>query len=405
MLKVDSVGSRAEAFSFREKRPFILLLRAWVCMACMLHFLAAAEPTAPFGRSVAARIEGRSFPSIFQAWNGVGRWLDSPGNSYLPRHDLVFHGPTFYGLRWNDRHVGQATGFDPRSIGNALATRRRLLRENPNMILLAELRHRDAPRSHLPAAHPWWRREGGKPVEGWKEGRFIQLDISHPGFRSHLALQAAALLQTGVVDGIMLDWWRDTPDQMRLVQEIRSAIGDKPLILVNSNDRQIPLTAPWVNGLFMECARTKTPEDWKKIAATLEWAERSLRSPRINCLETWWHSSRADLRLMRLSTTLATILSDGYCLFSDPNRLPTPDHRHDWYRFWDAKLGRPREAAKQSSDGLMTRVFEHGVAVCNMPGNSPKSLAFENEHRSWTTGVISRSFRINGGDGDFFLNP
>ena len=44
---------------------------------------------------------------------------------------------------------------------------------------------------------------------------------------------------------------------------------------------------------------------------------------------------------MRATTTLALTHGDGYCLFSDPNPLPTPDHMHNWYPFWNKSLGRP----------------------------------------------------------------
>jgi hypothetical protein len=37
----------------------------------------------------------------------------------------------------------------------------------------------------------------------------------------------------------------------------------------------------------------------------------------------------------------ALVFSNGYALFSDPNSLPTPDHLHDWYPFWDKSLGKP----------------------------------------------------------------
>ena len=84
---------------------------------------------------------------------------------------------------------------------------------------------------------------------------------------------------------------------------------------------------------------SKTAQDWKRIADTLAWAEANLREPRVNCLETWFHKSRDDLNLMRATTTLALTHSDGYCLFSDPNPLPTPDHLHNWYPFWNREPG------------------------------------------------------------------
>ena len=49
----------------------------------------------------------------------------------------------------------------------------------------------------------------------------------------------------------------------------------------------------------------------------------------------------ALIRLDRPDEAIALTLSDGYCLFSDPNPLPTPDHLHNWYAFWERGLGRP----------------------------------------------------------------
>ena len=115
----------------------------------------------------------------------------------------------------------------------------------------------------------------------------------------------------------------------------------------------------------MECTESKTAQDWQRIADTLAWAKAHLRQPRINCLETWYHQSRDDLNLMRATTTLALTHSDGYCLFSDPNPLPTPDHLHDWYSFWNKSLGRPVGKGNANSDGTVRREFENGTVVYN----------------------------------------
>lgn len=205
---------------------------------------------------------------------------------------------------------------------------------NPNLVLIAEIRYRDAHTSYLPERHKWWLRdEKEQTVPGWDEGGFFCLDFHNPEFRSQVARQAKAAVESGAVDGVMLDWWSDDAGRLGLIQEVRAAIGDKALILANANDRQTPQTAPYINGYFMECYKSRTAKDWHEIADTLAWAEVHLRGPRINCLETWFHKSRDDLNLMRATTTLALTHSDGYCLFSDPNPLPTPDHLHNWYSF------------------------------------------------------------------------
>lgn len=380
-----------------------LRILAWAAVpASLLIALGAALLNTP-ERPLAGRIQARSLPSVFQAWSGVGDAKSSAGVDTLVRHDLIFNVPEFFGLAWKGDHPGEATEFTRASTLAAAAFRKGLLQANPNIVLLGELRYRDAPATHLPPEHVWWRRENGERIAGWKEGGFFRLDAANPEFRAHVARQAAGLMATGVVDGMMLDWWEDDDDHLALIREIRTAIGEEPAILVNANDRRIPRSAPFVNGLFMECTQSRSAEDWARIADSLEWAEHTLKAPRINCLETWWQKSRNDLSLMRMTTTLSLVLSDGYCLFSDPNPLPTPDHLHDWYAFWDVDLGRPRGRGERHADGSIRREFEHGLAVFNPPGKRPAKVLFQSAHRSAASGIESHEFEIPGGDGDCFL--
>lgn len=354
-------------------------------------------------KPVAGRVANRAFPSVFQAWNPADN-LKEDRVLTEARHDLIFHGERFFGLRWDSAHPGLAANFTPASIRTGLQRRRDLLRRNPNLILLVEIRYRDAHRSFLPDGHTWWRRDSeGKIVPGWQEGGYLQLDFSNPEYREHVAKQAQAAVSSGVVDGIMLDWWRDDADRLALVKTIRAHMGDEALILANANDRTTPQTAPFINGYFMECYRSQTAEDWKQVAVTLKWAERNLRQPRINCLETWYHKSRADENLMRATTTLSLVHSDGYCLFSDPNPLPTPDHLHNWYPFWERRLGAALAPGIARSDGAMAREFANGTAVYNPMGNQPVTVTFDESRSSSATGKRARVHSVGPCDGDLFL--
>jgi len=349
------------------------------------------------------RIRGRTFPSVFQAWSGAEGVADASRLDTMARHDLVFHGPGGFGLRWDRKPSGLATGFTAESIRRALATRHTLLEKNPQIVLMAEIRYRDAASGYLPDDHPWWLRRDGRRVVGWAEGGFYQLDVANPAFRAHVAAQARAVVATGVVDGVMLDWWQENDDRVALVQAVREAIGPHALILVNTNDRQAPRSAPYVNGLFMECYRSRTAEDWRRIADTLTWAESHLREPRINCVETWYHTSRRDLPLVRATTALVLTHSDGYGLFSDPNPLPTPDHRHDWYAFWDKGLGRPTGPGQKRPDGAFLREFDCGWAVYNPRGNREVVVRLPTPATSRATGTRGSEHRVPAGDGDVFL--
>ncbi len=322
--------------------------------------LACAAVVAAQEMPIADRINGRTYPSIFQAWSPIDNLPGEDKKTSLARHDLVFHGPGFFGLRWKGTPIGLATEIVPASIQIGLQIRKDILERNPRTILIAEIRYRDAAPNYLPADHAWWKRDAtGNVVKGWEEGKMLQFDVANPEFQKHVAAQARAVVQTGVVDGIMLDWWKDDADRLALIKVIRAAIGENALILVNANDRKTPQTAAYVNGFFMECYRSRTIKDWNRIAETLEWAEANLRAPRINCLETWYHNSREDLNLMRAATTLSLTLSDGYALFSDPNDLPKPDHLHNWYPFWSKSLGQTaREGCEAAGRNNPARVRE-----------------------------------------------
>jgi hypothetical protein len=354
-------------------------------------------------KPVAGRIADRTFPSVFQAWNTADNLKGEDTLTTVARHDLVFQGPGFFGLKWDQEPQGLARGFTPESTTRAREKRRQLLALNPNLITVAEVRYRDAARDYLPEGHKWWAAKDGKPVTGWEEGRHLRLDYKNPEFRSQVAAQCKAIVESGAVDGVMLDWWQDDDDHLALIKAIRAAIGEQALVLVNANDRTTPRTAPFINGYFMECYRSKTPEDWKRIADTLDWAEKNLRPPRINCLETWYHQSRQDLNLMRAATTLSLTHSDGYCLFSDPNDLPTPDHLHDWYPFWNRSLGRPLAPGRLRTDGTSERNFERGTVVYNPMGNRPVQVKFAEPRASLATGKTASEHTVPPCDGDIFL--
>ena len=356
--------------------------------------------------TVGDRIASRDYPSVFQAWNQATAFAGKTEPQMQALHDLVFLHPTALGLRAVGPCEGESLEFTAESRATGLARRRQLLRLNSAIVILAEIRYRDAPAGFLPDQSPWWKRTPDRGfVMGWAEGGYRLLDVGQAGWREQVARRAKAVMETGCFDGIMLDWWVDDADRQQLVRAVRRAVGPEALILVNANDREIPGTAAEVNGLFMECYRSRDDSDWQRISRTLLWAERNLREPRINCVESWHHHSRRDLNLMRAVTTLALTHADGYCLFSDPNDLPTPDHLHDWYDFWDKGLGRPVSPGRAVEHGAWRRAFSQGEVVYNPCGGREIEVRFETPHRSRMTGRIGTSHVVKALDGDIFIRP
>lgn len=358
-------------------------------------------------KPVSARISDRDFPSIFQAWGNADNLPGEDAVVTMARHDLIFTGISATGLQWNNASQGLADGFTPSSIEKAQKYKQALIEKNPNVLLLVEIRYRDAHKSFLPADHHWWMRDdNGEIVKGWEEGNFLKMNFLDSTYRQHVANRAKAAIETGVVDGIMLDWWnegKNTAARVALVETIRATIGPDALIIVNSNDRTIPLSAQFVNGLFMECYKSDKPWHWDTILSTLMWAEQNLRAPQINCLETWYVNSRDDLNRMRATTCMALTVSNGYALFSDPNSLPTPDHLHNWYPFWDAPLGKPVEAGKKRDDGAWDRLYENGFVVYNPMSNAEIKITSPKAVQRVSDGQHDSTFMLSPLDGDIFL--
>jgi len=362
-------------------------------------------------QTIEQRVANRDFPSVFQAWNPADNLRDENAIDTLARHDLMWHAVGGYRLRWDSACEGLGETFAPESIARGISLRESLLSHNPNMVLLAEIRYRDAPSGFLPADSPWWQRDSaGNRLAGWDEGGYFLLNYPDPGFQAHVAVQCKAAVESGVVDGVLLDWWTDDADRVNLIRTVRNAIGYKPVIVVNSNDRKVPNTAKYINGLFMEVTRTEQAQDWQRVAGTLLWAEAHLLWPRVNCLETWFHKSRNDLNLMRATTTLSLTHSNGYCLFSDPNPLPRPDHLHNWYTFWDKKLepnrpklGKPTGSRVVRPDGVITRQFQYGIVAYNAKGNGRATLSFARPVVSTATGIVSTEHVLNDEDGDIYV--
>ncbi|RKU33295.1 hypothetical protein C6499_01600 [Candidatus Poribacteria bacterium] len=380
------------------------------------------------GHPFQERIQNRSYPSIFQAWEDI---LNRPSLSYgdrLAHHDLVWS-PEFE-LRFQRTSDGiQLVG----NLNEARGRRDRLLEMNPNMIFILELSMRDAaPESPFHKAvydydFSWIRDEAGNPVEGWP-GHFL-LDFTHPGQQDIIVQQAVAVAQCGLYDGIFLDWWdednlvlgtgqkvdgyRENEAEQRardtILQRIRAGVGDDFLIIVNTNRRKIPRTGWAINGTFMETGRDYdsgyTYDGLAEIESTLLWADENLREPRINCLEGWGiptesPDSSRNLRWMRVFTTMSLTHSDGYVLYNGGIQ-----HEHYWYDFWDADLGKPigeKAQPYENRDGIFIREFTKGWAVYNRSGKT-QEIRLPEQATGVESGLRRRLHVVPDLDGEIYL--
>ena len=362
--------------------------------------------------SIYDRIENRGLPSLHMAWNDIDDG-SVPRNSYenIGKHDLVWNGAYFYRLEWQkvNGYEGLSSTINPSSITTALNRRASMLQANPNLIMLYSLEWIEMSLNYLPADSPWWLlNSDGQKIKGWGEGGYqaYLMDVNNRSYREMIAAKAKALVETGVLDGIFIDCWKEDPAYIDLIKLVREAIGEDMLLMVNPNMFEVPQTAPYINGLFMESYLSTTEADWQQITNTLTWAEKNLRSPQVVCLEVWadtLRSNPAEMHKMRATTALSMTRSDGFCLFADQNSLPVGDHLHNFYDFWNKSLGKATAEGFERADLAWQREFDNGTAVYNPIGNSAVTITFPDERRSVTTGKISKTHTLATYDGDIFL--
>ena len=346
------------------------------------------------------RLENRNLPSTLKAWDDPT--LNRPELSKEERtalHDLWLRG-----VRFQKTNQGyQLTG----NIKGLTAERDALLALNPNIIFLAAIRQGNAQvDNHYPEDwFGWLRDDEGNPMRHRFHPNVYLIDITLPEVQDIIVEQAISVAKCGLFDGIFFDSWVEDGGSLRdlsvdsspllrppeaerearlaILQRIRANVPDDFLILCNQTRRKLKLSAPYVNGAFME-----TFQDYPggytyggliEIESTLLWSENNLQEPQINFLEGWGIASEppdspANKRWMRVFTTMSLTHSNGYVLYNiGALRTPGLEHAHYWYNFWNAELGRPigpKAQRYQNTEGLFIREFTNGWAVYNRSGKA-----------------------------------
>ena len=346
------------------------------------------------------RIQNRNFPSLFQGWG------DHTVNlSHLSLEERL----AYHDIHWARRPFTlrflqlSPEGYQVRGeIALAIAKREALLSRNPNMLFLRTIRQRDARvNHHYPEDWPYWiRDEEGNLIRGTRLNPDVYLiDTTDPGLQDIIVQQAIASSKCGLYDGIFFDWWgeravlvnrfvsppifystaeEEIEARISILKRIRANVPDDFLIVCNLSDRRKPLSAPYINGSFMETQpdayeRGYTRDEIIEIENNLIWREENFREPQLNCLRgvgipSEPYESPTNKRLMRLFTTMSLTLSDGYVQLV--HGIPG-EHVNFRYSFWETDLGQPigpTAQRHQNVEGLYIREFSNGWAVYNRSG-------------------------------------
>ena len=422
--------------------------------------------------TLAAKPSG--FPRVCQTWEGIQNRPDLSEVERLASHDLVISTLHELELDWersdDQPYTGLSTTLANTWEGDAVHRKASLLQLNPNFKFLASVYYREGPYvgdetnltdlwdfGHFPPDSPFWfRDDGSEPVpafgiddnlDGVIQPAEIQLalvDFRNPDLIELIAQKALALDQSGVVDGIFLDWWSEhsvtaasfidwstfymTLDEevearLAILRRIRELVSDDFLILGNTNQWTAPRSSLYMNGMFMESVKADwfsgyTVEELQIMEESLYWGSENLREPRINCLEGWRvvynygepdhdaqiaeRDSPENTQWMRLITTLSLTHSDGHVVFGAD---PIEAHEHNWYDFWDADLGQPvgpKRTTHGGVDGLFIREFTNGYAVYNRSGTE-REVHLPDRYTAVSTGQVGEVHRIADMDGEILL--
>lgn len=357
------------------------------------------------------RLENRDFPSIFAAWHAT---INQPHLSTIERyaqHDLYFCCPMF-----NQHFFDTGDGWEIRGdLERATSLRDEFIMLNPNMVFLSGISAVWEGFETFPEDSPYWARDAeGQILSAFGAGL---VNLNHPDVKQRIVGKAVAVDKCGLYDGIFFDGWSEyhigrrnhLPGAEAILSAIRERVRPEFLIMVNTNTLKAPVSAPYINGLFLESG---VPLDdvaergLNELEDTLSWAEDNLRAPQINGLEGFGFfrneppDSARNLRWMRALTTMSLTFSDGYVLYNYGDA-----HFHYWYDFWDANLGRPigpKSQLYQETNGLYIREFTNGWAVYNHSGE-PQIISLPETVQAVASGLLNTEHALPNLDGEMYL--
>ena len=414
------------------------------------------------------------FPRICQAWEGIQNRPALTELERLASHDLVISTPHVLNLGWvrtdEQPYTGLSTTLEATWNGSPSVKKDALRELNPNFTFIVSVFYREGSFvgdedtvtdlwkfGDYPPDSPFWiRDEAGEPVPAFgrddnldgtiqpEEIQLVLVDFRNPDLIELIAQKALILDQSGVVDGIFLDWWserhrtagsfldweefymtleEEVEARLAILRRIRELVSDDFLIVGNTNQWTAPLSAPYMNGMFMESVKADmfsgyTTQELQTIEESLYWGSENLREPRVSCLEGWRvvynyaetdhdaqiseRNSEENQRQMRLVTTLSLTHSDSNVVFGAD---PVEAHAHNWYEFWDADLGQavgPKRTTYQGIEGLFIREFTNGYAVYNRSG-SVQEVTFDREYQAVSQAHTGNAHLVPNMDGEIFL--
>ena len=250
---------------------------------------------------------------------------------------------------------------------------------------------------------------------GGEYGHTVWVNYFHPEFAEYFS--NLVLKQAYRYDGLILDWWHnDHPGaskikvkmaRRKIAEAIRNKMGKEFIILGNVNWKGNGDTHDLINGVFMELAKSKKTSsayscnEISKIEKLIKFNDQNLSEPRIIGVNVWritkkvpkelqkkltiklfgeerdvdmgdywklyYRSSPVNIQFAKLFTAMAMVIPEnGYILYGDNNPdIPSGDHDHDYYGFYNTDLGKAISDGVEITNGLAYKKYEKGLIAYN----------------------------------------
>ena len=246
----------------------------------------------------------------------------------------------------------------------------------------------------------------GWESEEWGHGEIYAMDPRDPEWRELVLSFYGNALEQPQHDGIIVDmvterqWW--CPDAIsdgewaeatkKIMQGIEELNTEGKLVVFNAGLEfsDIDEYGEFMDGYVLENFLGEWGADY---AAGLEAADSGYVV--VYAVDTD-DTGEKDMERMRLGLTLSLLNDNAYFAYDFGPR----DHGQAWwFPEYDVDLGEPL-GAYYEKDGAYWREFERGTVV-----SSPYAdvdVIFDEEHADAATGVHSKTFSVEGGDGRIF---
>ena len=242
-----------------------------------------------------------------------------------------------------------------------------------------------------------------KKWKNQKWGSAFALDIFNPNYQDLFAEVAADQIKSNEVDGIMLDWWggshvwKNEPKvskaRLEIAKKLRKSLGENAIILGNVNWRLDKITAPVINGVYLELykknglngsKRVYNSTELRKIENSISYHDLNLREPKLIAVDGRRKSknttdadrnSKSNRQQAKLLTAMSVVIpKNGYIIYvdNDHDDLTTEVRDHIEYDFYSFDIGKPTSGYNKVKSGVGYKEHDRGFIAYNITGSSKK---------------------------------